>query len=343
MGEWVGFDLKKRDWTHIVRLARCQLFEAVSLLYGGLSGFATGLGYNVCLGYIVKWYPDRAGFASSVLLVAYGTGSLIVGTLAKKLIDAVGVLSAFRIIGIVVFVVLAVGAVFIKKPGPDTVLPASKAKKEAQGSTRSYPPRVMLASGVFWVFLLWCVVKSSATMIIVSSAAPIASYFGAPAAMGLIISVTSGGGRMVYGAMHDAKGFVKTSHFNCVVMLAAGGLMLLGNYTRSAVIIIVGLLVAGLASASVSSLTSAFINWMWGPEFYQSNLSWGCLNIMLSSVIGPSVAGFLQDRAPADSYYSSTFWAMMGFCVLSCIVVLILNRMIRRYDPEKRSAGKAEN
>lgn len=53
---------------------------ALYLCYGVLIGCGTGLGYNVAIATVTLWFPDRTGFASGVMFMGFGLGSLTLGT-----------------------------------------------------------------------------------------------------------------------------------------------------------------------------------------------------------------------------------------------------------------------
>ena len=49
---------------------------ALYLCYGMLIGCGTGLGYNVVIATVTMWFPDKTGFASGVMFMGFGLGSL---------------------------------------------------------------------------------------------------------------------------------------------------------------------------------------------------------------------------------------------------------------------------
>ena len=50
---------------------------ALYLSYGGLCGFGTGIVYIGIVGLMVRWFPDRRGFAVGVVAAGYGFGAIL--------------------------------------------------------------------------------------------------------------------------------------------------------------------------------------------------------------------------------------------------------------------------
>ena len=59
---------------------------ALYICYGVCIGCGTGLGYNVTIATVTLWFPDRTGFASGVMFMGFGLGSLTLGTLTRAII-----------------------------------------------------------------------------------------------------------------------------------------------------------------------------------------------------------------------------------------------------------------
>ncbi len=75
------------------------------LSYGVLCGLGVGLSYNAILSTIPKWYPGAGGFVTGTLLMGMGLGSLILGTVVKRIIDVLVWVMTFRILAVVFFLV----------------------------------------------------------------------------------------------------------------------------------------------------------------------------------------------------------------------------------------------
>jgi OFA family oxalate/formate antiporter-like MFS transporter len=93
------------------------------LTYGFLGGIGLGLGYIVPVTTLLKWFPDKRGFITGIAVAGFGAGALITAPIATRLIQSMGVLTTFAILGIVYFIMVVGGALFMKNP-PEGWLPA---------------------------------------------------------------------------------------------------------------------------------------------------------------------------------------------------------------------------
>ena len=92
------------------------------VLAGVVVGYANGTAYITSLSNLIKWFPERKGLISGISVAAYGTSSLIFKYINTKFIDSVGVSQAFLYWGLIVAVMVVVGACLIHQaPEQDTV------------------------------------------------------------------------------------------------------------------------------------------------------------------------------------------------------------------------------
>ena len=62
--------------------SRCQSPITLYLGFGVLCGLGSGLSYNAVMSTMVRWFPDRPGLISGVLLMGFGGGSFLIGKLS---------------------------------------------------------------------------------------------------------------------------------------------------------------------------------------------------------------------------------------------------------------------
>ena len=70
--------------------SRVSTLYGIYITYGGICGFGVGLGYNSTISAVVKWFPDKRGLISGIMLMGFGFGGMLLGTLGAKLITALG-------------------------------------------------------------------------------------------------------------------------------------------------------------------------------------------------------------------------------------------------------------
>lgn len=59
--------------------SRATSLTGLYIGYGVFAGFASGLAYNAVMSTMSKWFPDKQGLISGILLMGFGLGSFIIG------------------------------------------------------------------------------------------------------------------------------------------------------------------------------------------------------------------------------------------------------------------------
>ena len=271
------------------------------LLYGVFGGSGVGMGYNVIISTINKSFQDRAGVASGIMLLGFGLGGIVLGSVVSTMIGSIGLFSAFRILGIVIAVVLFVGANFVKPPAAA----AAAAVKKEEAEPVSYTTAEMLREPSFWIFVIWTVLLNSASLLVINSAASIAVAFGIPAVLGLIVSLFNGMGRVIHGAFFDRYREKKSILLDNGFVILAGLCLTLGAKMQAPMLILIGLICSGLGYGGTPTLSSAVIMHRFGPKNFAINFSIANFSLIPAAVIGPMISSALIERA--GGAYDSTF------------------------------------
>lgn len=292
------------------------------VFYGGLCGLGTGIAYNSVVSGVSAWFPERPGQITGILLTTFGLGSMIVGQLAESLMPSLGLFGVFRVIGVLVAVILVAGSPFIRLPGPDAVLPTPAAAKA--GGSRDFTTGEMLRRGEFWVFFLWNVCMSGASLMVVNSAASIASYYGMLPILGLLVSVINGVSRIPFGMCVDSLGWKKTLWMANGFLLLTGACLLGGSITRSAVLILPGLLLMGVSFGNSVTVGALVIRQFYGNRHYANNLPVINACAIFGAILGPTLSSHLQEAAGGD--YMTTFAGVLLIAVTTCILGIFVRK-----------------
>ena len=290
------------------------------ILYGVLCGSGVGIGYNAIISTVNKWFPDKSGFASGTMLMGYGLGGIVLGGIVNTMIGAIGLPMAFKILAISTGIVVCLAAVIIKSPETG----AEAGGKAEPESEENLTPKQMLKTAGFWLFMLWAVLLNSAGLMVINNAAPIAVAFGAPAVLGLVVSICNGAGRILVGAIFDKFGRKFSMLINLCFTLAAGALLYAGDQAAAAAIIIAGLLFTGLGYGATPTISAAFLRKEYGAKYYPINFSIGNFALIPAAIIGPMVSSLLIERA--GGAYTGTFIAIILLALVASGVWLLLNK-----------------
>jgi len=86
------------------------------IAYGIISGIGIGFTYVCPISAGVKWFPDKRGLITGLAVAGFGAGALIVGPLARAMIDSIGPFPTFRYLGIAYLVLILIGALILRNP-----------------------------------------------------------------------------------------------------------------------------------------------------------------------------------------------------------------------------------
>lgn len=96
-----------------VKMGSIHLFY---LTFGVLQGIGLGFGYVVPVYTVVKWFPDRPGMASGIIIMSFALGSLLASFLIGPLYASMGLSSAFSILGIGYGICMLLSALYLSNP-----------------------------------------------------------------------------------------------------------------------------------------------------------------------------------------------------------------------------------
>ncbi|MGH6684675.1 MAG: MFS transporter, partial [Pseudolabrys sp.] len=139
--------------------------NSLEMLYLGavIGGTGGGAIYATSVGQAVKWFPDRRGLAVGLTAAGYGAGAVLTVIPIRYVIANYGYESAFLWFGIVQGVVVFLLAWLIRAPEPGELASAPAAKVSM--TSRSFSPKEVLMSPVFWLlYVMFVMVSASGLM-----------------------------------------------------------------------------------------------------------------------------------------------------------------------------------
>lgn len=312
--------------------------QSVAMLYigfGVLCGLSSGLCYNAVMSTMVRWFPDRPGLISGVLLMGFGGGSFLIGKLYQAWTPAGvgGWRTSFLVLGIVCFAVLAVCSFFFVAPGADFTAPAVKGGNAvSRPAAADVTPGQMLKKTTFWLYYVWAIAVSAAGLALISQASGVVweasadQTAGAVATIVGLISICNAVGRVLFGGMYDKYGRSLSMQLVNILFIITAGVLILALSTHSIVVVIIGFVLGGLAYSGVTPTNSAFCRAYFGPAHYPVNFPLINSNLIFAS-FGSTISGALYD---ASGSYNATFFLIIGLAAAGILCSLAISAIDKK-------------
>ena len=300
------------------------------LSYGVLAGLGIGIAYNVLIGTVSAWFPDKKGLCSGCLMMGFGASALVLGNAADALFKStLGWRATYVILGIAICVVLLFAGFLLRKPDQQTVLPQPKAAKiagTAGSERRDYTSGQMLARPSFWMAFVCISFLAAVGSSVISFAKDLALSVHAPEALAVslvgVLSVCNGLGRILTGAVFDAIGCRKTMVCANVLTICAAVVTLVAVSVGSLTLCIAGLCLTGMSYGACPTITSAFTSAFFGMKHFSTNMA-----LMTFTVMGGSLIATVSNKVlEVTGGYTATFIMLLALT----FVALILNVFIRK-------------
>jgi OFA family oxalate/formate antiporter-like MFS transporter len=270
------------------------------LTYGLFCGIGTGIVYVGVVGLMVRWFPDRRGFAAGVVAAGYGFGALLTNNSVYNMIAERGYQHTLIVFGIILGVVGAIAALGLRLPTADDVLPQPAVEVSKVGT----PPDQMLRTNVFWLMFVMMTMMSTGGLMIISQFGAFSRDFGVTgvtvfgmAALPLALNIdriTNGLTRPFFGWVSDRIGRENTMAIAFLLEAASVTLMVLFRDNALVFVLLSGVVFFGwgeIFSLFPSTLTDTF-----GAKHATTN--YGLLYIAqgIGSILGGPLAALLREQ-----------------------------------------------
>ena len=314
---------------------------ALYFTYGVLGGFGTGIIYVGIIGLMVRWFPDRRGLATGLAAAGYGFGAFFTSFPIDSMIKSSGYAQTFIVWGVIQAIIGIVAAQWLRTP-PDDYQVASAAPTAAVAQAhRSYSPREMLKSPVFYLLFVMMSMMSTSGLMVVFNVGPFAKDFGvanmlvfgmAALPLSLTLSrVTNGLTRPFFGWVSDHIG--REGTMALAFSLECAAILVLFAYINQPALFVVlsGLVFFGwgeIFSLFPSTLTDTF-----GPKYAATNYGFLYIAQGVGSILAGPAAAFLKQ---ATGSWTAVFIVV---AVLDAVTALLAIAVLKTHAAEAYGRG----
>lgn len=311
------------------------------ITYGLMAGLGNAAGYITAVSTGLKWFPDKRGLASGIVVGGYGLGAFVFAPAATQIIAVAGWRATFTILGMLFLIAIGLCSLILKNPPSGWVPVSWKVKLPSPSSNPTSVmdsnSRKMLKTPCF--YLLWSIFFFSclAGLMVIANLKPFAVRFAGlgPMEAAVAVSILSAFnfiGRIALGWVSDVIGRIKT--LVIISIIIATNMLLFPMYNNLA-LVYVGSAVAGLCFGTNLGLFPAITADNWGTKYLGMNYgimltAWG-----IGGLVGPVIGGYVYD---VTGHYTYAFWIGSMLAVVTLVLMYIVTRERFGYRESVRRA-----
>ncbi|MGE5385255.1 MAG: OFA family MFS transporter [Betaproteobacteria bacterium] len=339
------------------------------LLYLGLGiigGIGLGLGYVTPVATAAKWFPDRKGFVTGMVVMGFGFGALLLSKLIGPLLldfftsvengaPAVAWPKVFYGMALVLGVPGAIAALVLRNPPPGYAPPGWRGSPAAAAEQHdeAMTPLQCVKSGRFalmW-FVFFC--NITAGIMFIGFQSPLvqdlfkardpgmtaALLAAAGATLIAVSSVFNGIGRFFWGGLSDRIGRIQT--FRAILASQVVVFLLMTQVTHpyvfGALVCYVLLCYGGGFGTAPSFVLTVFGSRVMGVVYGGLLTAWA-----MGGLVGPQIAAIVKDSLKDDPAGAASviFVVGAGFLAAGLLVSFFLDN--RPFSPVRQPLAKVE-
>jgi MFS transporter, OFA family, oxalate/formate antiporter len=308
------------------------------VIYGVIGAVGMGTAYVPCHSTVVKWFARRRGLAVGIASTGASLGTFALPPLAHRVVTAIGWRRAYLVLGVGVFVALALAAAVMRRDprsmglwpdGEDAPTSASGASIAAGWTLGD-----AMHTRAFWLIAAAFTATWLAVFIPLVHLVPFARDLGYDARTGawLVSALGAGavGGRLVMGAVSDRTG--RRPAIVAAMLLQAAAFVAFAS-VRGLHPLLATAVAFGFSYGTISALFAAIVGDLFGAE--QAGSLVGLLFAVAGTLAawGPLVAGLVYDTTGS---YGPVFHFAAAANVLAAVLIGLARGPVRQVKFSRR-------
>ena len=296
----------------------------VYITYGIIGGLGVGTVYMSTIAAVQKWFPDRRGFASGMIVSAFGLSLVVFAPLAKIMLADLGVPNTFLIFGLSFLAVCGVSSLFIKNP-PEGYAPIGYVPMQA-AARRQFSPKEIIKTKQFYLLLGGLLFTLPAYFILNPVFISLGTDRGLSenlAVLGVSLTgISSAAGRLIVSWASDKTGRKAAMISIAVITLCASLIMTIGQ----GVLFLICIILISFSFGGAASVYSAMTAESFGTKYGGMNFGLVMLGFGISALVFP----IISNKLTIGGSYTSSFVLAAATCVVAVVLVLLMKNPAKK-------------
>lgn len=291
----------------------------VYITYGVIGGLGVGTVYMSTIAAVQKWFPDKRGFASGMIVSAFGFSLVVFAPLAKSMLSGMGVPNTFIIFGISFFVVCGFCALFIQNP-PEGYMPDGYKPAQTANTKRQYSPKEIIKTKQFYLLAGGLLFTLPAYFILNPVFLSLGADRGLTEELALIgvsmTGISSAAGRLIVSWASDKTGRKPAMVAIAVIILCASLTMIVGQ----GILFLACIVLISFGFGGAASVYSAMTAESFGTKYGGMNFGLVMIGFGVSALVSQNISKELT----AGGNYTSSFVLAAVTCAVAIVLVLLM-------------------
>ena len=304
------------------------------ITYGIIGGFGVGSAYNAIICAAQKWFPQRRGFATGVVVCAFGLSTVLFAPLIKTFIEQFELRNTFMILAGIFFTATMVLFRFIRLPDENVQVSSSSsanAYAAAMLAKRQYVITETIKTKEFYFLAVSLAFATAPFFILNPSFITYAAERNAEA-FGLVIVMMTGVanacGRLSVPLLSDKIGREKTA-LTVLIITAINALLL--SFAQGGLFITV-VLATAFCFGGLPGLFSVFAVDYFGIKNAGANYGAIMMGFAVSALTFPMLIGLIPHE-----YESVRFITLSAMAIAGAILMIMLLIFKKRKETARES------
>ncbi|UCF92293.1 MAG: OFA family MFS transporter, partial [Desulfobacterales bacterium] len=263
------------------------------IYYGG-GGIGVGVLYGISTACAIKWFPDRRGFATGLVVFGFGAGTAIFNWHIQGVLESKGLPATWFYLGILMLITLVPLCLFYRYPPPNEAA-SNASNQEARATATDYKPGEMLQS-YQWYLIYFCFTFTvSIVLIFGAQMKMVAKEFHLPQnyfnILLFLFPLGNGLSRVVAGFISDRIGRAKTMvTFYTLLAFSIFGFVF---FAKIPMLFVFFVFVAALLGGAPFALYPATVGDYYGARYATTNYGITYTAKALAGLISGWLSGYL--------------------------------------------------
>lgn len=283
------------------------------LCYGVISGIGLGFGYITPISVVVKWFPDKPGFAGGLVIMSFAVGSIIASRLILPLVASFGVSGTFYLLGSIYSLLMVLASLCLSLPVSTTQI------ETLIVDNSSIPTKELLTDVRFYSLWLMLFFNTTCGIALISIAAPMAKdiiHINDRQAINFVglIGFFNGFGRLFWSSISDKIG--RWSTFFLFFIIGTICFLILSQ-TNDPILFQVLVFVIISCYGGAFAAMPAFVKDIYGANKMSSPFGFILIAWSVAAFVGPGLISITKN-------YTIIFYlfaVILSFSAIICLLV----------------------